>query len=1037
MGKEYKFDAFISYRHTEPDQFAAQLLHKRLEAFKLPKNVVSKLGEDGRKKISRVFRDQEELPLASNLADTITVALEESDFLIVICTPRLPESRWCRKEISTFLENHDRSHVLAVLLEGEPDESFPDELRYVDEVVTDPDGTTRTVRTEIEPLAADFRGSTHKEIAKKMDLEILRLLAPMFGVDFDDLRQRHRERKMKRIIRISAAVSAVFFSFALVSTTMALRISRQNIEIQNKNTEIQKQNDEIQKQNDEIQEQNEKIEAQYKEVLKNESTILAARSAEELLSGDRIKAVETALSALPKDPENPERPIVGDAEYALTQALYAYDNGYAYRSQRKLSMPATVGALILSTDGDRILAADQAGNIRVWEGATGKRLCNINTGHGYFDSSEEVRFVDNDHVAVTSKRGFGLVEISTKKVLYENTDQSVYGLYGSLGGKFLGTESYRGVGIYDAMTGENLYQEDYTTDDNCMGIYFDPDERYVAITYNLNYNEKDLKKRTSKVEILDLSTMEVVRTVEKKYQQVNYVRFEGDAVYIGYTRMSLMDPSEVSELMRNFTNYNYNGQVEKISVKTGNVLWSKGTEDAPDKLITSRENNWDFVMMQSTSRVTFFDKEKGEVISAHEFDYNIADVAFNEDGSVCTIVTTDGERQLMRVYTNEVVNIMDSFIVPCEVVRNALFGNDFVAIRPSTANCIYMLGRSEGIGYKKRWDNEGSSLFSTQFSNDGKYMLASVSAVDSQMNLVDLTTGKSRFWMERASSLDTYTLVGDGSEYIAFFETSMRRTNEEGEEDPDYIPGTITLYSMEDGSAVKELKPSWVDSDYTSSRVLGITADREYFKISTYDSGEKALALINIRTNEKESLWHMPNGVTIMDLSEDGKMAVVISSDEATLDLYQVTGDEEKDAEPVNSVSLNGAYVDKIFFSGDNRYIGVVYQDKVTELYSAEDLSLKVTLDKLEYAAESMTLYKNGYCLRGFSGAYFLDDDLELKCFVAGFQTLTPDEQTAYVKNSYGDLYETPLYSLGELISYANELLLQNDEDLTADGEKK
>ena len=127
MEKKWYYDAFISYRHTELDSFVAKNLHKQLESFKLPKNVVRKMQAnakadanhsevESKTRITRVFRDQEELPLVSNLADPIMEALEKSEFLIVICSPRLKESMWCKKEIETFIRLHDREHVWAVLI---------------------------------------------------------------------------------------------------------------------------------------------------------------------------------------------------------------------------------------------------------------------------------------------------------------------------------------------------------------------------------------------------------------------------------------------------------------------------------------------------------------------------------------------------------------------------------------------------------------------------------------------------------------------------------------------------------------------------------------------------------------------------------------------------------------------------------------------------------------------------------------------------------------------------------------------------------
>ena len=117
-----KYDAFISYRHLERDMFVAKGVHKALETAKIPKRIQK---ETGRKKINRVFRDQEELPIGSDLGNNIDLALRESEFLIVICSPKTKESYWVMKEIDTFISLHGRENVLAVLVEGEPEDSFP------------------------------------------------------------------------------------------------------------------------------------------------------------------------------------------------------------------------------------------------------------------------------------------------------------------------------------------------------------------------------------------------------------------------------------------------------------------------------------------------------------------------------------------------------------------------------------------------------------------------------------------------------------------------------------------------------------------------------------------------------------------------------------------------------------------------------------------------------------------------------------------------------------------------------------------------
>ena len=83
----------------------------------------------GRKRINRIFRDKEELPITSDLNDDITEALANSDYLIVICSPRTGESVWVEREIETFLNTHTRHQVLTILAEGEPVDTIPEILR--------------------------------------------------------------------------------------------------------------------------------------------------------------------------------------------------------------------------------------------------------------------------------------------------------------------------------------------------------------------------------------------------------------------------------------------------------------------------------------------------------------------------------------------------------------------------------------------------------------------------------------------------------------------------------------------------------------------------------------------------------------------------------------------------------------------------------------------------------------------------------------------------------------------------------------------
>ena len=98
-----KYDAFISYSHAEDNAEIAEALHKKLEHYRIPSQI-QKI--TGKKKIERVFRDKEELPLSANLTENIYTALDNSEYLIVLCSPESRASQWVQREIEYFAGVH-------------------------------------------------------------------------------------------------------------------------------------------------------------------------------------------------------------------------------------------------------------------------------------------------------------------------------------------------------------------------------------------------------------------------------------------------------------------------------------------------------------------------------------------------------------------------------------------------------------------------------------------------------------------------------------------------------------------------------------------------------------------------------------------------------------------------------------------------------------------------------------------------------------------------------------------------------------------
>ena len=220
---EQRYKAFISYSHKDKEW--GNWLHKSLETYKVPAKLIKNSSDqrDIPKRIFPVFKDTDELPADSNLGANIENALKKSDTLIVICSPAAAKSRWVNQEILTYKRNGGEGRILAILVGGEPgasdagdieSECFPEALRFKIGV----DGELTSDR--VEPIAADLRRNGDG----KGD-GLLKVIAGVLGVRFDDLKERDRLRRRARRIQY-----AVFGVIALSIFGAGIIYSRNKIE---------------------------------------------------------------------------------------------------------------------------------------------------------------------------------------------------------------------------------------------------------------------------------------------------------------------------------------------------------------------------------------------------------------------------------------------------------------------------------------------------------------------------------------------------------------------------------------------------------------------------------------------------------------------------------------------------------------------------------------------------------------------------------------------------------------------------------------
>ena len=227
MKKNYKYKAFICYSHK--NKKFAEWLHKSIENYKIPKSLREKYPNLPKDLKRFIFRDEEELPVDSALTTNLKDALDNSEFLIVICSPDATKSSYVEDEIKHFKSKRGEDNVLAIIVDGEPNatdskiEAFPKPLRYkVDSnIITD---------KKTEPLAGDAR------IKGKKQRTLLKLLAGILGVNFADLWERDKKQTTKEIA-IRALIIVLFLGMSIFSYTY-FYISSTNKELDSIKIEI-------------------------------------------------------------------------------------------------------------------------------------------------------------------------------------------------------------------------------------------------------------------------------------------------------------------------------------------------------------------------------------------------------------------------------------------------------------------------------------------------------------------------------------------------------------------------------------------------------------------------------------------------------------------------------------------------------------------------------------------------------------------------------------------------------------------------------
>ncbi len=202
--QDFKYRAFLSYRTADTRQ--AAWLHRSLEQYVVPRQLVGTRGIHGvvPRRLGRIFRDRDEARSSERIENAIAEELSRSLQLIVLCTPNaVAPGSWVPREIALFRQRRPGGAIHAVIGSGAPPGIFPPALLTLTE-----DG-----RTDL-PLAADLRSLEYGG-ADGEQRGLIRLIAGLLGVGFDDLWQR--EQRRKRFRRIVNALQVIGIAIAVAA----------------------------------------------------------------------------------------------------------------------------------------------------------------------------------------------------------------------------------------------------------------------------------------------------------------------------------------------------------------------------------------------------------------------------------------------------------------------------------------------------------------------------------------------------------------------------------------------------------------------------------------------------------------------------------------------------------------------------------------------------------------------------------------------------------------------------------------------------
>lgn len=196
MEQQYTYYAFVSYRSS--DEKWAKWLQEKIEGYRLPTTIQHENNDLPKSRLRPCFRYHTDIQ-PNELKTELRNKLEQSKYLLVICSPRSAQSPWVGAEIDTFVELGRRDRIIPIIVEGRPYSNDPATECYNPSLLKHfPHSDNIAEDREILGVNIHEEGSGSAYI--KRERAVMQVVSRMLNVSFDRIWQRQKRRLIRRAV---------------------------------------------------------------------------------------------------------------------------------------------------------------------------------------------------------------------------------------------------------------------------------------------------------------------------------------------------------------------------------------------------------------------------------------------------------------------------------------------------------------------------------------------------------------------------------------------------------------------------------------------------------------------------------------------------------------------------------------------------------------------------------------------------------------------------------------------------------------------